>query len=492
MEKKRNILSHHRDIRKFSRKLAVWMLAAGLLITLCTACASRKNSWKVSMPAHVEGAVFGGKSDDSIPVTVDFDVDWITKEDNTGYSSKLAAFAALLSADAYFREKDLGKGTPNRLLFDDANPDDYTFTEALTKLGFTDVKHVESNTEKTYSEDPDDSIIMNMGYRHVSSEYDVYVVVLRGCYSAGEWMSAFDPGADSDSYEELTGNHPEWTNKKVLKGFDVAANRACDIINEFIVSHENPAAQTCILLTGHSRGGAIAEVIGARLEDEKKVKSFTYTFNSPSVTTEETAADYQTIFNVFDSGDLLRDVMTFSEEKTYRYGRTVEKDIIGSADILETLGKLKGRDDFLNMGPDLREKYRELFGTCFTDRASLYEKKSFTEEFDDEASASERKTELSSIISKESGFGLENYCIVRDPEITETGKYALTVDYCDAATLFSISKILTYGKTAYDAVISFYQGDTNVCALADFIMANALAIKSGHSLVNSYAICETR
>lgn len=475
---------------KMIRRAVSILLSVAMLVTVSTACSSEKTAWKVSLPAHVEGAIFGGNSDDSIPVTVIFDADWITKDDNTKYNKKLAAFASLLSVDTYFREKDLQKGTQNRLLFDDLDAGEYTFTTMLTKLGFTDVKHVESFKEKEYLTDTNDSVTLNLAFRNVSEKYDVYVVAIRGCLSAGEWVSVYDPGADTDLYDDITGNHEEWTDRNVLKGFDVAANRAYEIISGFMDSHENAAKNKCVLITGHSRGAAIAEKVGAMFEDGKNIKSYTYAFNSPSVTTDKNAQNYKTIFNIYDSGDYYIDSMPFSNEELYRYGKTIEMDIKNSQNTLEKIKKIKGRDDYVSMTSENKNKHREIFGRLFKDRNSLYEWKSFSEEFDNETSAAKRHDEIAAIISRDTGLGLENYCRISDIGKTDGGKYEITVEYCDEAAFYSTCMILAYGKSASDAVKLLFKNNNDMCDLADFIVDNTKMINGGHLLVNGYAMCQ--
>lgn len=473
--------------RKIISVLLVVLFCSGML-SACSGTGS--GTAELSSSAHVEGSIFGGKADDSLAVTAVFNPDWLTKEDNTVYNPDLAAFSALLCADSYFREKDLAKGTQNRVLLDGTDPENYSFTSFLDAFGFTVTRHVESYKEKNYETDTNDSVTMNLGYCPVSDRFDIFVVAVRGCFSAGEWMSVFDAGADSPLYESITGEHPEWTDRSVHKGIDVAANRAYDLVREFIGENADPSRTTCILLTGHSRGSAIAGVLGARFEKDPDIRSYTYTFNTAVATTDPSAGDYRTIFNVFDSGDLFTDIMPFGKENFYHFGRDMSAEISGTDEIRKTISELKGRDDYVSLEEEQILEYRQLFGSRFPDRASLFEFKNRTESFENREAAESRYEELRSVISAETGFGLEGFCLLQDIVTGPDDRYEVSMDYCDAAVLFSLGKILTYGETAAAAVKSVFRNDIEACEIADFFMERSASISGGHLLSNSYVLSQ--
>ncbi|MDO5446027.1 MAG: hypothetical protein Q4F31_10465, partial [Eubacteriales bacterium] len=99
------------------------VLSCVLLVGCGTANAEESTAGTYSVT--VQGAIFGGNTDDRIPVEVTFDPKWVTEEDNTRYNSDLAQFAAIVSDDVYFRSKDLEKGTQNRVLYEGENEKDY-------------------------------------------------------------------------------------------------------------------------------------------------------------------------------------------------------------------------------------------------------------------------------------------------------------------------------------------------------------------------------
>lgn len=459
------------------------ILTAVLLLSSLAGCGGSET---VTKNVHVEGSIFGGKSDDSIAAELKFNPDWITKGDNNKYNKDLAAFAALLSADSYFREKDLAKGTQNRVLVDESNAEEYDFTSLLRELGFTDTKHIESFKEKEYSADQNDSVTMNMGYMK-SGKNGIYVVAIRGCFSSGEWVSAFDLGSDSENYNALTGEHPEWKNTDVFKGLDVAAARAMEFINEFIAEHEGEADKNYILVTGHSRGGSIAQIAGARLAGDSAVNSVTYTFNSLPVTSSSTAEECPAVFNITDDGDFFGHLFAFGSEPLYRYGTTLDLNAADSGEALAEIASLKGRDDYTALTAEQIAEYTELFGAHFTDRAALYEEKVFYRSIDtaDPKDVDAEVDRLNSIISAETGLGLEGLasaCLPSD--------HTISVEYCDAAQIQCIGKVLTYGASAAEAAKDLFSADTEFCAIIDFITSHFAEISGGHLLVDTYALTQ--
>ncbi|MCQ2445408.1 MAG: hypothetical protein MJ141_00795 [Clostridia bacterium] len=466
-------------------RIIAFLLIFVLSACLFSACGAEKVD--ISCPVHVEGAIFGGQAGDSIPTELSFNAKWLTKGDNTRYNEDLAAFSALISADVYFRDKDLERGSQNRVLLDDAEGE-YDRTMLLKAAGFTDVEYIESYKAKEYTADTNDSVTMTLGYQCAGNKYDLYVVALRGCFSAQEWMSVFDPGYAGESYTAYTGEHTEWVNAGHYKGADVAAARAMEFIEEFVSEHDDPEKGNCMLITGHSRGGMLADMIGAAFEKKTDVKAFTYTFNTMPVTTDAEAPSYQTIFNIFDSDDFYCNALPFAEETFYRYGKNVSLTISGSDEVKEALAALKGRGDYASLGKDALEEYRELFGARFQARASLYDPETLHETFASEEEAESRLEECRTLIGAEAGLALEPFAEVGEVSRTADGEYAVKIDYCGGALLWGYCKILAYGSAAYDAFVSLFRGDEAACRIADFLNDHASEITGGHQLANSYVL----
>ena len=478
-----------------------------LICAVLTGCAKYELNGRgaSSFNVTVQGAIFGGNGEDQIRTTVSFDPRWVTENDNTKYNRDLAAFAALISDDIYFRTKDADKGVPNRVLYEGENVDEYDWTSFLKQAGFSEVKYIESHKAKEYSVDSNDSVTLLLAHGVVDGKYDLYTVVLRGCFSMQEWLSIYDPGCTGEAYTELTGEHPEWTDRDSFKGLDIAKNRAMVFIEDFMAENNDPACKDCILIAGHSRGGAIANIIGAEMERKQGVKSYTYTFSSPCVTTDESAKNFRTIFNIFDSNDYYVDPLPFGNEKFYRYGVDLTVSIDSSDAVKAEISKIKGRDDFTSLTSGKKAQYAELFGKRFPDRASLYEMKTVTQTFDTEESALARAEAYLNLISPENGLGLAGLCCLNgDTEgvqvlsdetdfskaviPAENGKYQVSMTYCDGAVLAAYARTLAYGEAAYNSTTQLFEEDKEACEIIDLLMENAAGVAGGHLIINCFAL----
>ncbi|MCR5736058.1 MAG: hypothetical protein K6G64_00240 [Eubacterium sp.] len=140
-------------------------------------------------------------------------------------------------------------------------------------------------------------------------EATVIVVAIRGAKDA-EWMDSFDAG---------TG--------ETHKGFQQAADYVYEGILDFI--HKNSEELTGdvkILITGHSRGAAVANLLGQQMDQEgipelslKAKDVFVYAFATPNYTrnSERTNQKYHNIFNIVNPEDFVSKVLP----SAWGYGR---------------------------------------------------------------------------------------------------------------------------------------------------------------------------
>jgi hypothetical protein len=128
----------------------------------------------------------------------------------------------------------------------------------------------------------------------------------------------------------MGAEHPHWRNKANHKGFDVATNRILDKYYDYVQRHglDGTGNEKSILVTGHSRGAAIANLLGAHFEDNPAYTSYTYTFATPYSTTDPNAESYQTVFNVTNSDDLIA-YMPLSAWGFKKYGKTLSVSVAG-------------------------------------------------------------------------------------------------------------------------------------------------------------------
>ena len=235
---------------------------------------------------------------------VEFTVDYsLLFGDNTVYQKDLSVFSIIYASEMY---SDVSLALTSGVTGGDGKP--ATFGKLFGLEDVEDIKIKAAN----YSVDKDDLTEFAVGHRTVyyqGYEKEVIVLAVRGTNASNaEWSSNFDVGADTPEYYAAMGDsHPDWVNKKNHKGFDVAMNRVLTKFYDYVERHglDDLARDKAILITGHSRGAAIANLLGAHFEDSADYESFTYTFASPYCTTDENAADYKTIFNVANEDDLI-------------------------------------------------------------------------------------------------------------------------------------------------------------------------------------------
>lgn len=195
--------------------------------------------------------------------------------------------------------------------------------EFYKMTGLKDIKTVELS--KTYKDD--DISEITMGHRNVTcngKNKEIFVIAVRGTDATiEEWSSNFDVGVDSSNYYDC--NNSDWENKNHHKGFDVAAYRLYGAVDGYINSYGQNTDKV-VLLTGHSRGAAISNIIGAKLEDTGKYKTYTYTFATPNTTTLSNIDKYKTIFNTVNEDDLVA-CMPLTKWGFTKYGKTLSVSV---------------------------------------------------------------------------------------------------------------------------------------------------------------------
>lgn len=222
-------------------------------------------------------------------------------KDNSEYNQELAITSSILSSVVY-----------NGITINESH------AEGLLKsFGFS--------ADKTYNykiSEPDNHlsevVFSTKTIKYNEKTKQIIPIIVRGTNSTiEEWASNFDIGTT----DEYTGSD-DWKIKENHKGFDIAATRILnEIYSKNIISNDSNV-ETVFWITGHSRGAAIANILGARLSDEG-YKTFTYTFAAPNTTTvsESKAKSYTGIFNIVNEDDFVP-CLPMSDWSFKRYGKT--------------------------------------------------------------------------------------------------------------------------------------------------------------------------
>lgn len=257
-------------------------------------------------------------------------------EGNPSYNKDLAQMCAVISNYSYLSARpNWTIGEVNKYANEESE-----INPALVQFGFNDVKRV---VPKTSEVDPYDVVSLYLG-NHVfefnDNDYQVVVVSVEGYPERTCWHSNFDIGADTQAYLDCSGSeHPEWTNKKHHKGFDITANRAFTQINEYLNSvNDSSYKDQIVLVTGHSRGGAVSNLIGKKLKDNN-IKSVVYAFNGPRTTTESDEAvlkSYTNIFNIDSVNDFVCK-FPFNFMGFTSYGTILNYDLVENNDYYKSI-----------------------------------------------------------------------------------------------------------------------------------------------------------
>jgi len=260
------------------------------------------------------------------------------------WNDNLAKLGSLLASHVY---------SVNRVVPEDCNMVyDYKTEDGLYKqIGCTGYENFHIKSEN--GTDENDIVYAETAYRKFkdstitgdNKEYKVIFLSIQGTSNNQEWMSNFDVGTydkdTSDSFNYLASGetidqvHPDWHNYRNIKGQDVTANRLWKKMfegndswcarNKIDLATDNVILFTC----GHSRGGAISNLIGARFVDEvvptattNKLGNITYCYASPFTTdTIIGMSDKYNSIHCVVTGDDFVGKVPFEKWGLQRYGR---------------------------------------------------------------------------------------------------------------------------------------------------------------------------
>lgn len=208
--------------------------------------------------------------------------DSLFKQASTEFNIDLAKFSLSLSAAAY------GNTCAN-------------IEKMLTDYGFTnDTVYDKASYEKA-SKMGTDLVGYSFANKKIScndSEYTLVAVVIRGTSGDNEWISNFNV---NDS-----GNNPA-----LHEGFSKAEKSLLTELNHYIKSLNLNKLNTKFLITGHSRGAAVANLLAADLSRSEKLADqsniYSYTFATPNVA-KIGYNNYLNIFNAVNPADIVTEI----------------------------------------------------------------------------------------------------------------------------------------------------------------------------------------
>ena len=149
------------------------------------------------------------------------------------------------------------------------------------------------------------------------SPCEILMVVVRGTFGRDEWISNMNPcnSWGRDPHPNLEDFPP------LHEGFSRATDCVEEELVRYVAQHQLSLPTTKVVITGHSRGAAVANILGARLNDYatsrlpsplnslKRENVYVYTFATPNtVINEDVEADaprYRNIFNIINPEDVV-------------------------------------------------------------------------------------------------------------------------------------------------------------------------------------------
>ena len=265
--------------------------------------------------------------------------------DNTVYSESIAGFSTWAAQFTYENDENETSYTPGQTLLDSDGSTIskvYHIDQLMRAHGMENV--IDYRLEDGYFDSDislsaysdDDITEVYFGHHNVSyngQTIEVIAIFVRGTNGTEkEWCSNFDVGdlnRFDDEYDCVEGKSPrqlnyDWMRKSNHRGFDVCSNRIRRALKTYMETYLDGDTTPVFWLSGHSRGGAIANIVSSYLIDEEQ-KVFAYTFASPNTTanTEASAAKYDCIFNLVNGDDFVP-MLPMPEWGFTRYGRSAK------------------------------------------------------------------------------------------------------------------------------------------------------------------------
>ena len=175
-------------------------------------------------------------------------------------------------------------------------------TKVYQDLGFSDLY-----ISPSYEKENKDAASVVIGHKKVNDD-DIILISIRSYLYDQEWANNFKVG--------LEGDH---------QGFDESSDKIIADLRNYVSNKNYSKEHTKILVDGYSRGGALAQFVGVKLnkslEFATKDNIFTYSFESPKGFVEEN--DFDNIFNIYNSSDPIANVLP-TQYGFYHAGKSID------------------------------------------------------------------------------------------------------------------------------------------------------------------------
>lgn len=240
-------------------------------------------------------------NDRSIKIPLEWDERWFGQNSSYTYHHGLARISCFMSAIAY-------------------NPDMVLTNYRM--LGI-DSKDIFFNYDVDYSHSlwGNDQCAFSIASKTISSskgKQSLVIVNIRGTpLNANEWLS------------NLNINDSAQTENSIHKGFGKASSIIHTVLISYLLRNKIDPTDSFILITGHSRGAAVSNLLAKTLYDDgffKPENTYVYTFAAPNVTTdaESHSKEYDFIWNVVNAEDIVPTLPFYRNNWRFtKYGHTL-------------------------------------------------------------------------------------------------------------------------------------------------------------------------
>ncbi|WP_294429591.1 lipase family protein [uncultured Treponema sp.] len=222
-----------------------------------------------------------------VPIEMDWDDNNFINANPKVYNHKIARLAAIFSTIAYVHA--------------DERPNTNELLKSYRLLGFNESNiYWNYNLDYNHPMNQNNQAAYSFAFKDIqtpSGTKKLVFLIIRGTpLSANEWLSNLNI---SDSTKK---------DIKVHEGF----LSTCEIIKQdfykFLQDNAISKSDSYFLISGHSRGAAIANLLGSIFYDDKVItsdKMFVYTFASPNVSQEDRTQndEYKFIWNIVNAED---------------------------------------------------------------------------------------------------------------------------------------------------------------------------------------------
>lgn len=340
-------------------KKTIFLAIIPFLAAGCSGQGTPTSSSSEPVPETYNDRDFDGLYDEIDPTPDDNRTGFVCDDHNTGVKSNEVFlhvdYRNIVYDDAPTYNRDFAQvcAMIANFSYDDIAPDwsvttskyeneESAVNRVLVQFGFKDVEHVLTEDFADNPYDVCNSYFGNHIFVNNGKKYQIFVDSICGYPTAKSWYSNFDIGYDDDSYYIIKGKQPEWQDKKIHKGFYITAKRNYKMLEEYMESVKDDSVDdTIVIVTGHSRGGAISNLLGKFLKDNS-VKSVVYAFNGCRVTTEdnkEILDSYTNIFNVDSIYDYVSS-FPFKHMGFNKFGTTYSHDLAANNQYFKSIYNL--------------------------------------------------------------------------------------------------------------------------------------------------------